>query len=106
LTITVGDLDTPSFPEPETLKAPELGGDLKVYSGTAVVGVILNVDDDAALEKHALALKVRFQACNDQVCQKPEEVVLSLPIDVVDEKASVKATNKDIFDKLKLTTDK
>jgi hypothetical protein len=98
----LGDLDTPVFPEPTKLQAPELGGDLKVHSGTVIGGALLNVGADAPLGQHALAVKVHFQACNDRSCEKPEEVLLSLPIEVVDENAKVKSINKDVFEKLKL----
>jgi uncharacterized protein YyaL (SSP411 family) len=94
---TLGQLAEPVFPAPKTLNAPELGGELKVYSGTVIAKASLTISADAPLGRHALVVRAHFQACNDRVCQKPEEVLLSLPIDVVAADAEVTATNTDVF---------
>ena len=95
----LGQLAEPVFPKPETLNAPELGGELQVYSGTVIAKASLTVSADAPLGRHALIVRAHFQACNDKVCQKPEEVLLSLPIDVVAAEADVNAANTDVFGK-------
>jgi uncharacterized protein YyaL (SSP411 family) len=95
----LGQLAEPVFPLPKTLNAPELGGELKVYSGTVIAKASLSVSADAPLGRHALVVRAHFQACNDHVCQKPEEALLSLPIDVVAADAEVKAVNTDVFGK-------
>jgi hypothetical protein len=94
-----GRLADPVFPKPETLNAPELGGEIQVYNGTLIAKAALTVRADAPLGKHALTVRVHFQACNDKVCEKPEEIVLSLPIEIVEGDAKVKAVNVDVFGK-------
>ncbi len=95
----LGKLSDPEFPAPKTLTAPELGGELKVHSGAVLAKATLTVSPDAPLGKHALLVRVHFQACNDHVCEKPEELLLSLPIEVVAKDGEVKAVNAEVFGK-------
>lgn len=63
------------YPKPETLSASYAKTPLQVYKGTAAIRVRLKAEAGAKLE--ALRLRVRFQACNEQVCLRPEERVLT-----------------------------
>jgi uncharacterized protein YyaL (SSP411 family) len=99
---SLGKLSGVVFPKPDTLKSPELGGEIKVYSKSIVAGALLNVAADAPLGKQTLMVKVHFQACDDKVCQAPQDVVLTLPVEIVEKDSSVKPQNEDVFKKLKL----
>jgi hypothetical protein len=52
---------------------------LNVYTGTVVLFVPLTVDASAPLGEQHLALKLRYQACNNEVCLPP----VTLPVDAV-----------------------
>jgi len=99
----LGSLKALTYPVAETLSAPELGDNLQVYLGTVIAGALLAVSPDAPLGEQSLAVKVRFQACSDQVCQAPADVVLSLRVNVVESSAAVKELNQEVFKDLKLS---
>jgi uncharacterized protein YyaL (SSP411 family) len=84
------------YPQAEKLKTIQ-GDELAVYSGTALIFVALSVPADATLGRQMLQLKVRFQACNDRVCEKPEEVLLSQVVEVAAAGTPVKAVNEAVF---------
>ena len=90
------------FPTAKVVKFPELDEPLSIYEGEAVVGAYLNVANDAELGKQNLTVKVHFQACNDKNCQRPEDAILTLAVDVAAADAPVSATNEKVFDALKL----
>jgi len=98
----LGKLSGVVYPKPDTLKAPELGGEIKVFSKSIVAGALLSVSADAPLGKQMLTVKVHFQACDDKACQAPEDVLLALPVEIVEPGAAVKPENEDVFKKLKL----
>ncbi|HYG77047.1 MAG TPA: DUF255 domain-containing protein [Planctomycetota bacterium] len=99
---SVGSLDEPVYPEPAVLKAPQLGGDLSVFSGTVLCGALLDIPADAPLGKTVLSVRVHFQACNDKVCEAPQDVTLTLATEIVEPDARVKKMNEPVMEKLKL----
>jgi DsbC/DsbD-like thiol-disulfide interchange protein len=52
---------------------------LNVYTDTVVLLVPLTIDASAPLGEQRLALKLRYQACNNEVCLPP----VTLPVDAV-----------------------
>jgi hypothetical protein len=52
---------------------------LNVYADTVILHVPLTVEADAPLGEQHLALKLRYQACNNEVCLPP----VTLPVDAV-----------------------
>ena len=52
---------------------------LNVYAGTVVLLLPLTIDSNAPLGEQRLPLKLRYQACNDEVCLPP----VTLPVDAV-----------------------
>jgi len=99
---TPGTLSAPVYPDAETLKAPELGGELKVYSGIVIAGALLDIPGTAPLGKSMLSVRIRFQACNDNLCEAPQDITLTLPLEVVKNDAPVQALNGPVFEKLNL----
>lgn len=71
-------LGTVKYP-PGTLKKFNFAKDqaLNVYTGTVVLFLPVNVEAGAPLGEQHLQLKLRYQACNDEVCLPP----VSLPVD-------------------------
>ncbi|HYF51109.1 MAG TPA: DUF255 domain-containing protein [Planctomycetota bacterium] len=98
----LGTLGTISFPEAKALSSPQLGGELKVYEGEVTAGALLKVPPDAKPGKQMLAVKVHFQACSKKVCEKPEALTLSIPVEVVGPDTRVEEINSKVFDGLKL----
>jgi uncharacterized protein len=96
----IGKLETPKYPVAQKLSAPALGGDLDVYAGAVLTGGSIAVPKDAKPGQQIVKLKVHFQACNDKVCEKPEDVVLSAPLEVVPAGTKVEAINASVFDEL------
>lgn len=52
---------------------------LNVYADTVVLLLPVTIDSSAALGEQHLALKLRYQACNNEVCLPP----VTLPVDAV-----------------------
>ncbi len=55
----------------------------RVFEGRAVAFVPVIVDRSAPLGRAVLTLSVSFQACDDKVCQLPEDLSLPVEIEVV-----------------------
>ncbi len=79
----VGELKDLDFPEPIEIEMPEVGK-MKVYDNEIIGKAKLNISKEAPLGKVALKIEARFQACDDKECQNPVEVILSIPVEVVD----------------------
>ena len=52
---------------------------LNVYTDTVVLRLPVSVDENAPLGEQHLAFKLRYQACNNEVCLPP----VTLPVDAV-----------------------
>ncbi|HLX60938.1 MAG TPA: thioredoxin domain-containing protein [Planctomycetota bacterium] len=91
----LGELKDERYPDPVELTLPDQK--LKVYSGEVIGKAALNVPATAPLGKSLLKVEVHFQACDDQQCADPQKVLLSIPIEIVDDNADLKATNEEIF---------
>jgi len=71
-----------SYPAGQPMKLAFDENPLSVYSGEVTVKVALAAAKRAVNGKHALQGKVRFQACNDQVCLAPASVSFTLEVTV------------------------
>lgn len=60
-------------------------GPLRVWEGSVVAAVVLEVTDTAALGFRDLEFVVLYQACNDEACFAPAKTTYTLPVDVVEE---------------------
>lgn len=49
------------------------GEKLAVYEGTVEIGLRLRARPSASRGRHTLALGLRYQACNDEICLRPAE---------------------------------
>ncbi|MBI3829737.1 MAG: DUF255 domain-containing protein [Planctomycetes bacterium] len=78
-----GALIKEQYPAPVKLPAPELGGDLLVYSASAMMGGLLEVPQNAKPGNQALEVEVEFQACSEKACLAPEKVTLRISVQVV-----------------------
>jgi uncharacterized protein YyaL (SSP411 family) len=80
---TLGTLDKVVYPASKDLKIAAINQTVQVYEGSIDVELNLTVAPDAPRGKQPLSVKVYFQACNDKVCDKPEEVLLGVAMEVV-----------------------
>jgi hypothetical protein len=56
--------------------------ELSVYDGTIELGVSIEAAKDAAPVETALEGSLRYQACDDRVCLRPQELPVRLPVRV------------------------
>jgi thiol:disulfide interchange protein DsbD len=70
------------YPPPQRAKLAFEDAELLVYDGRAVVEIPLRAEPEAATGERALGGKVRFQACNDQVCLPPASLGFAVAVQV------------------------
>jgi thiol:disulfide interchange protein DsbD len=71
---------TPQYPAPKALKVGFEESPLLVYGDQVVIRLPLTAGPAAGNGPHRLAGKLRFQACNDQVCLPPASVPVELAV--------------------------
>lgn len=84
----VGALGRTQWPEPKPGKVADVMNPGKtvtvpLYQGTAMIFVPMIVAKDAAVGRSTVTLTVGYQVCDERVCEQPEEVELSVPIEIV-----------------------
>lgn len=85
----VASLGTVQWPTPLPGAVPDLMHpgktiDVPVYQGKVVAYVPVFVSDDAPLGPASLTLSVGYQACNDQICEAPESVDVTVDVRIVE----------------------
>jgi len=85
---------------PPTEVKEMLGQKLPLYDGTQIFTALIRADKSVKLGKSTLALKLRYQACDDKTCYPPRTLTVTMPVDVVPPSATVKSINEDVFKKL------
>jgi DsbC/DsbD-like thiol-disulfide interchange protein len=75
--ITAGE---PQYPASMTKKFSFSEQPLAVYEKEATVTVPLNIAVGAAKGERPLGARVRFQACDEQVCYPPKNLQVSIPV--------------------------
>ena len=72
----------PKYPASMTKKFAFAEQPLAVYEKEAVIAVPLNVAAGAGSGEKAIPARLRFQACDEQVCYPPKTLQLSIPLSV------------------------
>lgn len=72
----------PRYPDSVTRKFAFSEQPLKVYEKEAVISVPLNVAANAAKGERRLSARLKFQACDEQVCYPPKTMQVSIPVTV------------------------
>ncbi len=70
---------------------------LNVYAGSAVIRVLLSVLPAAALGGAHIPLKLRYQACSDDVCLPPVTVKLQADFSIAAAGASARRPHPELF---------
>jgi thiol:disulfide interchange protein DsbD len=73
---------TPLYPPGRMVKLAIDDQPLSVYDGTVTIRLPVSVASGAVPGARALSGKLRFQACNDQLCLPPSTVEFKLAVDV------------------------
>ena len=85
---------------PPTEVKEMLGQKLPLYDGTQIFAALVRADKSVKLGKSTLALKLRYQACDDKACYPPRTLTVTVPVEVVPPSIRVKSINEDVFKKL------
>lgn len=72
----------PKYPASITRKFSFSEQPLAVYEKEAVISVPLSAKADAGKGERTLPARLRFQACDDQVCYPPKNLQVSIPVTV------------------------
>lgn len=72
----------PKYPASITKKFSFSEQPLAVYEKEAIISVPVSVAAGAATGERSLPARVRFQACDDQVCYPPKNLQISIPVTV------------------------
>jgi len=70
----------PSWPAPRCFEMPELGEQLRVHEGTVRGTLPLTFSGAPGGGDHAVAITVRYQACDDSSCLIPSSLTLEVPV--------------------------
>jgi len=73
---------------------------LRLYDGTAYIGVRLDVAAGTELVEDTLKVSVTFQPCDDEKCIAPETQTFKIPIRVSPTSEAIDATHPEVFEKI------
>ena len=77
-------LNSVIYPEPKQVKLSFQQTPLSVYEGKNEITAELSCDSGTLDRATVISIRLQFQACNDQICLLPEEMVLNVPIGVLE----------------------
>lgn len=83
--ITVGKgltTGTPIYPKGDTYRLKGTSNDLSVYKGAIAIQIPVVAEASASAAKVQLKAKLRYQACDDQICFFPETVEVQVPVEI------------------------
>lgn len=92
-------VDSAYYPEPEHRKFPYADEAFAVYEGTVVVGLDIEIGDEAPLGAQELEIVLDYQACNDEACFAPTEATLKLPVTIAAAGTPTRPTPSPLLDK-------
>ena len=69
-------------PEPKRAHDPNFGLETAYYEQTATFGVPVTVGAKAPAGSRDVEISARFQACNDQICLRPQTATMRVKVDV------------------------
>lgn len=86
-----------NYPKGELRKFQFSPKKLNVYEGSVTVRMKLEALDSAPLGTQKLALKLRYQACTDEICLPPVTVPVTAEFHVAERGAKSRAVHTEIF---------
>jgi len=94
------------YPEPEDIKLSFSKTPLSVWQGEDFIGAKIKLKDNVKPGKYNLIVSLDYQACNDNTCLAPGNIVDTLEIEVVNNTVPSNKINQSIFNSQILTIDK
>ena len=91
--VTFGEI---VYPAGEVMNLASLGL-VPLYHDSITIGIQADLLQTAPIQQETLDFKLRYQACNDDVCLLPTEVSLAVPLTVVGIEETVQPINDAIF---------
>ena len=70
---------------------------LNVYEGTITLRLFATALPNAPLGPHRIPLKLRYQACSDEICLPPVTLALDASLDVVPSSVASKPAHPELF---------
>ena len=78
----------PDYPPGEPYRLQGMPSELMTYYGTFEIVVHVNAENSAQPGDRTLRGVLRYQACDDRSCRIPASVQVSVPVRVIDNRAS------------------
>jgi len=72
---------------------------LNVYQGTVILRMPVNVQDSAPVGEQHIPLKLRYQACNNELCLPPVTVPLEAVVNIASSASAAKPAHVGLFAK-------
>lgn len=72
---------------------------LNVYEGNTILRVLIMVSESAPTGTHTIPLKLRYQACSNEVCLPPVTLNLTATVNVASSPSAAKPAHRDLFPK-------
>jgi DsbC/DsbD-like thiol-disulfide interchange protein len=88
------------YPEPDSGRFEYSEVELQVYEGEVLLGALIKISDDIAINKHLLKASLLYQPCDDRTCLAPKTIKLEIPFKVVSPSKKTKEINTKIFSKI------
>lgn len=82
LTWTGGPLETESISYPKSEEIKVGNQSLVVFTGTFEIQTHFKVPESAAAGSAAITGKLRYQACNNEMCFRPASAEVKLPVSI------------------------
>ena len=92
-------MSTPKYPAGGELKLEGIDSAYHVYEGEVLVTASLKIPETAASKLEEFELTIRYQACNDQNCERPKTLKFAARVPVAAVGEPVIAINKSVFSK-------
>jgi len=83
---------------PETKPAEYLGETYEFFVDGATIFVKVSVPDTAEPGDVTLPIDIRYQACDDRICEQPKTVTLTSTLTVTEDRQAVEARNTALFE--------
>lgn len=87
------------YPKAHDLKVKGTDGVYRVYDGKILVFGDLVIPADAAGKTESFELQIRYQACNDELCERPKTLTFAGEAEVAAVNDAVQQINQDVFAK-------
>lgn len=87
------------FPKPHPFQPPWLTKPIQVLDGKVVVRFNVTVDKAAKPGQQFLGGRLNYQACDDSSCLMPDNLDISIPLNVVAAGQAVQKLNPEVFKK-------